>query len=355
MKILIIGAGNGGLAFGATLMEKGHEVNLYDKFDDILNPIIENNNCIDLVNKEKEISLKFSLVTNNLEEAVKEVEIVFVVTPAFAHRSVATDLLPHVTDEQIVILHPGRTGGALEVKNIFERNGKNKTIVAEAETLLFACRKLNETTIKIYGTKRCVGIAALPTSKTVCVTEKINNILPYFKGRSSVIETSLNNIGAIFHPTPFLLNIGRVEVGERFKFYHEGITPTVAKVLEELDKERVNIANNFGFKVPTALEWLNESYRLDGMTLYDAIQMNDSYSEIYAPMELHSRYVFEDVPMSLVSLSELAKLVQVDTPMINSIIELASKVFDIDFRGSGRTLDRLGVDKHFQIKDVIIV
>lgn len=354
MNILIIGAGNGGLAFGAKLIEKGFKVNLYDKFDTILNPIIENGNTINFVKDEETLTMKFELVTIDLQKALENVEIIFVVTPAFAHRFVAQDLSEHVTDDQIVILHPGRTGGALEVKNILELNGKKETIVAETETLLFACRKLDDVTIKIYGTKKSVGIAALPNSKTSYVNDKINEILPYFQSKSSVIETSLSNIGAIFHPTPFLLNIVRVESGEKFKYYHEGITPKVAKVLEGLDQERVNIASKLGFSIPTALEWLNESYGLNGATLFEAIQANRSYSEIYAPVELDSRYVFEDVPMSLVPISELGKLADVETPVINSIIELATTLYEKDFRASGRTIESFGLNMKLELKGVIL-
>lgn len=349
MKILIIGAGNGGLAFGAKLIAKGVQVNLYDKFKDVLKPIIDNNNQIQFEKDDGMHTMKFNLVTNDLEKALINVEFIYVVTPAFAHQSIAEELAKYVSSEQIVVLHPGRTGGALEVKKVLEENGKAETVVAEAETLLFACRKLNDVTIKIYGTKKSVGVAALPSSKTDYVTEKMNETLPFFRSCSNVVETSLSNIGAIFHPAPFLLNIARVECQERFTYYHQGITPSIANMLEQLDQERLKIAQGFQLKIPSALEWLNESYGLTGTTLYDAIQMNKSYREIYAPLNSASRYVLEDVPMSLVPLSELAKLVQVDTPIMESLIVLASNMYGQDFKRFGRTLDRLGLNKQFHL------
>ncbi|WOV88151.1 NAD/NADP octopine/nopaline dehydrogenase family protein [Sporosarcina oncorhynchi] len=352
MKNLIIGAGNGGLAFGAKLIEKGIEVNLYDKFEAILLPIIANDNTIYLHDGENLLPRTFNLVTSNLEEALKDVNLIYVVTPAFAHQSVATELAQYVSDEQIIVLHPGRTGGALEVKRILENNGNVGTIVAEAETLLFACRKITDVEIKIYGMKDSVNVAVLPETETTRVTNELNKTLPYFTNANSIMETSLANIGAIFHPTPFLLNIGRVESKTAFKYYHEGITPTIAHLLEQIDKERLEIAKSYGVDIPSALDWLNKNYNLNEKTLYEAIQANNSYSEIYAPLEVSARYVLEDVPMSLVPLSQLAKLNEVNTPLINSIIDLAIGLYNQDFRETGRTLERMGLDKSHSLLEM---
>ena len=55
------------------------------------------------------------------------------------------------------------------------------------------------------------------------------------------------------------------------------------------------------------------------------------------------RYVTEDVPTGLVPISELGKKFGVETPAINTIINLADILFDADFRAKGRNLDQLGL------------
>lgn len=344
MKKLIIGAGNGGLAFGAMLIENNDRVNLYDKFKDILTPIIENGNKIECVNNHKKQTVTFDLVTTNLKDALENVDLIYIVTPAFAHAAIAEDLAKYIKDSQIIILHPGRTGGALEVKRILEKKGKKDVVVAEAETLLFACRKLDNTTVKIYGIKNNVGVATLPIEKKELIVSKLNETLPFFIGKLNVIETSLSNIGAIFHPAPFLFNLSRIESQENFKYYHDGITPMIATLLEGLDAERLEIAKAFDLNINSTLEWLNEKYGLDGKSLYEAIQMNTSYSEIYAPKETASRYVLEDVPMSLVPMKNIAKLGNIPTPVIDSLITIASHMYNKNFETQGRTLKKMGLN-----------
>lgn len=343
MNITIIGAGNGGLAFGATLIKQGISVNLFDKFPTILAPIIENNNCVTLDKDGRKETLQFSSVTDNLEDAIRASKYIFVVTPAFAHKEIAAELAKCIKKDQVIILNPGRTGGALAVKKILEEKGKSGVVVAETETLLYACRKTSATDVCIYGVKDKVGVASLPANAINKIINDLSIYFPSFFPYSNVLFTSLNNIGAIFHPTPFLLNIGKIESKESFKYYHEGISPFIASFLEKLDEERLSIAKKFGVQLPAAKEWVEKSYGLTGNSLYDAIQSNLNYKDIFAPLDINSRYVLEDIPMSLVPLAELARVGSIETQYMNTIIDLASALYKRDFRKEGRSLEEMGL------------
>lgn len=348
MNFTIIGAGNGGLAIGARLIQLGANVKLYEKFQTIIQPIIENKNTVTLEKDAQQEILQFSLVTNNLEEAIQDSNYIFVVTPAFAHKELALELSKFIKKDQTIILNPGRTGGALVVKKILEEHGKHEVVVAEAETLLYACRKTSNTNVCIYGVKEKVGIASLPSIAIHKIVEDLTTYFPSLYSYPNVLYTSINNIGAIFHPAPFLLNIGKVDRKENFKYYHEGISPHIAAFLEQLDKERIEIARKFSIPAPTAEQWVKESYNVEGNSLYEVIQANVHYHNIFAPTDINSRYVHEDIPMSLVPLSELARTVNVSTPYMDTIIDLASTLYKKDFRAEGRTLTEMGLENHFE-------
>jgi hypothetical protein len=63
--------------------------------------------------------------------------------------------------------------------------------------------------------------------------------------------TSLGNVGAVFHPTTYLLNKDAILAAEArnttFPFYIEGIARNVevAKVIEEIDQSRLRLATGF--------------------------------------------------------------------------------------------------------------
>ncbi|UCF09575.1 MAG: NAD/NADP octopine/nopaline dehydrogenase family protein, partial [Candidatus Bipolaricaulota bacterium] len=91
-------------------------------------------------------------------------------------------------------------------------------------------------------------------------------------------------------------------------------------------------------------EWLSASYGVTGASLLDAIHSNPAYRTIEAPATLQHRYLFEEIPTSLVPLVALATLAGVDCPLSGLLIDLGGSLCGIDFRARGRTLKRMGLD-----------
>jgi opine dehydrogenase len=151
-------------------------------------------------------------------------------------------------------------------------------------------------------------------------------------------------MGAIFHPALTLLNAGWIESTKgAFQFYIDGVTRSVAQVLEVLDRERVTIAASLGVRARSALRWLKDAYSAEGKTLYEAIQANPGYQGIKAPRNLRHRYVFEDVPFSLVPLASLGAQFGVDTWAVDSMIRLACVAHGTNYYERGRTVEDMGL------------
>jgi opine dehydrogenase len=141
-----------------------------------------------------------------------------------------------------------------------------------------------------------------------------------------------------------MLNAGWIE--ERhgdFEYYHEGASPSVTKVLEALDKERVAVAAALGIGVLSAREWLYMAYGAAGSNLHEAMQANSGYGGIKAPNDLNHRYITEDVPMSLVPLASLGEQLGVPVTAMKAIIHLASLAHGRNYWVEGRTVEKLGL------------
>ncbi|ABV33466.1 MULTISPECIES: NAD/NADP-dependent octopine/nopaline dehydrogenase family protein [Pseudothermotoga] len=341
MKICVIGAGNGGQALAAYLALKGFDVALYNRSAWRIAPIIKNKR----IKVEGEINAvaTISFATTNLSEAIKGRKLLMVVLPAFAHRDIAKKIAPLLENGQVIILNPGRTAGALEFYNTLKEEGVNKDIVvAETQTFIFASRASNPGVVKIFRIKNAVPVAALPSSKNPELEQVLSQVMPEFEIAPSTLYTSFNNIGAVFHPATIILNTGWVETTfGKFEFYFEGISPSVAKILEAIDAERCEVARKFGIEPMTAIQWLAYAYDVKGTNLYDAIHNNEGYRGIQAPTSLENRYILEDVPTSLVPISAFGKLAKVKTPIIDSIVQLASLMVGVDFFSEGRNFERL--------------
>ncbi len=284
------------------------------------------------------------LITTDIAPVIADAEFIFVVVPASAHAFMAEACAPHLRDDQVIILNPGRTGGALEFRNVLNRLGvKARVFVAEAQTLLYTCRISGPARVRISSVKNQVKLAAFPARDTAPVLERLNPLYPQFVAAADVLETGLDNIGAMFHPTTTILSVGRIESGVPFEFYRD-MTPSIARFIEAMDVERLAVAKAFDVHAQSACEWLGKSYPgITGDTLYDRIQSNVAYHGIAAPRSINTRYIWEDVPTGLVPMVALGRLANVDMPACVGLANVACALLGRNFWEEGRNISRLGI------------
>ncbi|NLF78658.1 MAG: NAD(P)-binding domain-containing protein [Chloroflexi bacterium] len=345
LKITIIGAGHGGKAMAADLAIRGHAVRLYNRTYENIQTIAARGGIeLELETGSQELG-PIHTVTDDMARALDGAHLIMVVVPASGHRDIAEACAPHLVDGQIVVLNPGRTGGALEFRHVLAEAGCTaEIIIAETETFLFASRSNGPAQAQIFRRKNTVPLAALPSTHTQTVLDVLQEVYPQFIAAQNVLHTSLNNMGAVFHPALVLLNAGWIEAtGGDFEFYIDGVTPSTALILERLDRERVTVATAMGIRAQTACEWLSRAYSAHGNNLFEAMHDNPGYKGITAPRTLRHRYIFEDVPYSLVPIAELGRRFGVDVWGMESMIQLACVIDGTDYRHRGRTLERMGL------------
>jgi len=346
-RYAIIGAGNGGKAMAAHLALKGFTVSLYNRTPSRIEAIKELGGIqLESFDGGPHGFGKLRKATSSIEEVIDQADVIMVVLPSSAHAQIAAQLSGCLKDGQIVILHPGRTCGAIEFRKVLSDMGSQAEItIAEAETFIYASRSEGPAEARIFRIKNAVPLAALPATRTKEVLDVIRDAYGEYIDGGNVLNTGLNNMGAIFHPALTILNAGRIEstAGE-FQFYIDGVTPSTARVLQVLDRERVTVAASVGVRARTALEWLRLAYNVQGENLYEAIQNQTGYHGIKAPNTLNHRYIFEDVPMSLVPIAALAQRYGVSVRGIESIIRVACIIHSTDYWRRGRTLDKLGIE-----------
>jgi opine dehydrogenase len=341
-KLAILGAGHGGQGLAAYLALSGHDVSLYNRSKSRLRPIQKQNG----IRVEGEINgfARLTRCTSSIQPALSDVDFVFLVVPASAHRDLARKCAPYLTPEQLVVLIPGRTGGALEFSTIVEGLAGWRPIIAEAQTFPLVSRVIRSGRAHVSAIKAELPVAAFPAKDTEMVCDLISSVLPNVQNAEDVLETGLANIGSVFHPAPLILNIGRAETTNgQYNHYLEGVSPTVARFLERIDAERVAVGNAFGKNVLSAADWLRTVYGSKGATLYECLHTTFCYQGLGAPSSLDHRYLFEDVPTGLVPIAALGELANVPTPTIRATIAMASQLCDRDFWREGRNAENLGI------------
>ncbi len=343
MKIAVIGAGNGGQSIGGYLALKGNDVSLYDRDQEKVNSL----NQIGGVHLTGRIEGfgKINCISTNIEESIKGAEIVMVTTVANAHNIVAKSIAPFIEDGQIIVLNPGRTCGALVFKQTLEQYGCTKRYyLGEAQTLVYACRIIENGKVNVIGVKDEVLIAALPSSDTDFILDKISPLYSCFKKADNVLRTSLENIGAMFHPCVCLFNAATIERQDEFWFYRD-MTSQVASFIEKFDQERLAVGNAYGVELLSVKEWIKFAYKdTIGDSLCERMKNNPAYHDIKAPGTIFTRQLTEDIPTGVLPIMELGKVAGVDVTLHSSMVATIESLLGMDFHTNGRSLKNLGLE-----------
>lgn len=352
MKFGILGSGAGGQALAFELADKGFAAIITDLpgFTTHLEAIRKNNG---VTRKQgEEVTIRPVRVSTDIKEVLEESDIVFVVTPAFGTKPFAAACRPYIRQEQHFIICPGSGGGALEFKkelglDLFDED----IIVAETHTLPYAARVLEPGTIRIKLFVKQLILTALPSKKAEVIAEVARKIWgsEKIKVGKSVLETALIDGNPVIHPPVTILNAALIQRTKGdFLFYHEGITDAAADLMQAVDEERLALAKALGFDLLSEPQMsYNEGYiDADKVNYRDGYNKSKGFGITKAPDSLENRYLTEDVGYVMVFWSTLGDLLDVETPTIDAIITITSKMLGRDFRRIGaRTAVTLGLTK----------
>ena len=325
MTIAVLGGGNGAFATAAHLTLKDFQVNLMEhpKFSDNIEPVVTRGG-IELISGDlRNIPSGFARlnkISTEASEIIPEAKVIWLVVPAFAQKSFVEFCAPYFRSEQILVLAPGNFG-AIEALLILQKMGlKNIPKIIEMETMIYFALKQSPTKVFVDSYKNSVRVAALPRNETPHLLNILKNYYHDLEAAHNVLETGLSNLNTVIHAPILLLNMGRIESSNPFIFYHEGCTPSVGKIVEALDRERLAVGQALGLQLYFIRELILKYYKhhgVKGRTLTELLATNPVYAKRLAPQKLYHRFLTEEIPYSMVILEELGELTNVST-RINS-------------------------------------
>ena len=344
--VAILGAGHGGAAAAADLTLRGFEVRLQARRAAALDTL---RGGITLTGAKTGTATP-AMLTTELAAAVAGADLVMLVVPAVAHEGYAHALAPLLRPEQVVMLNPGHTGGSLHFAASLRAAGAPPVTLCESVTLAYICRMEGPATVGVYRETTTLRFAALPATRTAELAARLRPLFANLTPVDSVLATGLMNINAVIHPPGMVMNAGWVEHTEgNYFFYRESITPSVARVIEAVDAERLQLSAALGLSLPAFIDYfcaagLTTEAARASRSVHRAMLESGPNRTIKAPASLDHRYVNEDVGYGLVPMSELARLAGVATPTMDSLITLAGIARQRDYRREGLTLARMGLD-----------
>lgn len=342
--VTILGGGNTAFSAAANLTLRGYKVILYEipGFEASLAPV-KGTSTIHLKGVAGQGAAVIHRMTTDIEEALRASDLVLLIVPAYAHRPFAEVCASHLRKGQIVVLTPG-TLGTLEWARILREAGTTGVILAETDTAPYVCRKTAPDTATIWGVVLHLGLGVLPATETEGVRELLEPLFPGVSCYPDVMACGLSALNPVVHPAGVLMNAGRVEYARgEFYFYEEGISPSVAKVIMQVDAERRATAKALGYDLCPA----DEAFWRVGFgpkgDLWATINGSRMLTQLKAPGTLDSRWLTEDMPYGLAVWSSIGAQYGVDTPVMRSFVNIGSVVMGFDGWTSGRGMKELGI------------
>ncbi len=340
--IAIIGAGNGGQAFAAYLSLHGHDVKIFDVVQQTVDTLNEKGGVLIEGNADVYGFGKIVMASTDIEKVMEDAEIILVVLPSLYHKDMAKKMSPYLKDGQYVVLNPNASLGVVEFRKQLDDCGcKADITLACTATLLFACRAVETGHVVAAGQKKSFTASTYPSSKNKEAALKFADVIPQFKFCEDAIRVSLDNLNAMVHPAPTILNTGRIESGVDFEYYLDA-TPSQGKLVDEMDLERMAIGKAFGLDLRTIVDEYKSQYNTKGDNVYEVLINCEGYHGIKGQKSLRTRYVLEDIPCSMEAFQSLGQIAGVPTPCIDAVITIARHM--IPEITEGRTVKNLGLE-----------
>ena len=350
MKIAILGAGAGGTTMAFDCAAHGHEVSLFDfpQFAGNIEAISSQGG----IHAEGDISgfSRIAYAGHDINTALTGATLIYVVGPAYATDPFGRAVAGKLQQGQTVIISPGSCGGALAFKRSAKLAVEDETIrVAETSTLHYAVRLTEPGRVHVFLKLKAGNLlAALPGGHTADILKLVHDVYPGMEAAQNVLQTSLQNANPVIHPVVSLANAARIEgTGGDFLFYEDGVTDSVGRLIEAVDKERIRIGRGLGVTVlPDPELGIRQGYMLEN-NYGRGYREAPGFLGIGAQPQLDHRYINEDVGYGLVFMSTLGRQIGVDTPTIDAVIQLASILMNRDYAGEAlRTPKSLGIDNY---------
>jgi opine dehydrogenase len=347
-SVAVLGAGHGGCAAAADLTHRGFSVRLHARNPERLAPLQARGGI-----EARGIAnglFPIAMMTTSVAETVQGADLIMLVVPSAAHAYYARELAPLLDGGQAIFVNPGHTGGGLHFLRELRQAGYRGTVpICETVTLTYVTRMEGPALVGIYSANKRLRFAALPATRTDELQALLKPLYPEIEPASSVLETALSNMNAVFHPPGMLMNAGWIQhTGGNFLFYKEGITDAVGRVTAAIDAERMTIARGLNVPAVSFLDifcaaGLTTKAARDSGDISRACKESEPNKTIRSPPSLDHRYMHEDVGFGLVPFAALGEVAGVRTPTIDAMIHLAGQAVGIDYRREGLTLERLGL------------
>jgi len=341
-RVAFIGTGGVGCVHAAHCANQGLDTTLIDYKPCLLESIeVRERGSDELLLKEK-VRVECDI------SAVEDSDAIVLCVPTHKQREVMSSMLPYLRDSQEILLLPGHTFGALEAATFLRKNGLDLTVSEVSTSIFAALRKREEEATTFLVTKKNVKFATFPSIRTDHAFSFWGDLLRQaeLKVVPNVLYTSLSNFNCVVHPITCLLNLSRIEHGEEWLFYKQGVENGVDLILQNLTEEVLALRKALDVEDDeTLVDFMNCHYRTNVKSFHEFAGTYPVHKEIKGPKTINHRFLIEDIATGVIPLVSLGKTLGVNVSTFEAIETLARIAHpEAQFDEISRSLPFMGLE-----------
>ncbi|WP_348920668.1 NAD/NADP octopine/nopaline dehydrogenase family protein [Enterococcus rotai] len=332
MKICIVGFGNIGSAIAGRLSLSGHDVRVFTSTE-------LGQDCpftLKEMDSTDERQTTIALVTNDLETAVADIDMLIVTYPSFMLEAFAKKVEPFLIKPIFFGIVPGSGGAEYITKKIFTQ----KHVIFGLDRVPYIARLIEKNHSVEFSKKASVNVAAIPKKETAVVARMLEELLrlPIYQ-LQNFLEVSLTPSNAILHTSRIYSMFKDYATGvtyPKIPYFYRDWTLDSSESLIALDQELKNIILKMPELDLSEIKTIREHYESPtAKAMTDKIKSISSFRNIISPMkqlsdqtfvpDFTSRYFTEDLPFGLLIIKGFGLITEVETPEADKIILWSQK------------------------------
>eukprot|EP01147_Barroeca_monosierra_P010816 gene10816-2895_t len=385
--VTVCGGGNAAHVAIGMFTDQGADVNLYLSFEEEVKAFREGckkNDGVTVLTDAGSYKAKPKMITNDPAVAITGADIILIITPAFAHEAVLTQIMPHLHDGAYVGAIPGPGGFHMLAKHILGDviSAKNLTLFAGG-ALPWVCRfQQYGATVQLQSEKANIYVSYSPETQETW--EKFGHLLnqlhknTVFHPGGHFLTVALWCTNAMLHPA-ITYGIWHDWDGKPVKeqpLFYQNCDEFTGNVLKTISDEIRAAKEVIVSKTDADLsKWQPiDDYTIDvyGENVKDRSSVakifasNLAYRGLKAPCNqlddgtfvpnFKMRYLTDDLPHGIVVMRGIAELCGVPTPMMDKVIlwaqEKIGHEYLVDGKVVGSDVSHSGCPQRFGIKTV---
>jgi len=367
--VAILGGGAVAQTMAADFALGGSEVRLYDlpefasrSFGDIIETRkielggVQSN----LKNFSRKGVASIALVTSDMSKALQGAGLVIVAVPGVGHELFFERMIPHLEDGQVVSIVPDNFGSLVLREMMKSKGCDTAVIIGGWHSAPYGTRLVKPGMVNCTIREANQIYDAFPSTDGKVFFEALRDA-PIFSGVSEFIRADtaigvgIANANSLVHVPGSILNVGAMEVSQaedilapkgEWNLYKHGMSPSVSRVQMAFYHEERAIMEALGLRmVPEYPDrQFFSKYSVMASEYFIPFGVATLSGTIYGPNTIEDRYFTEDIPIGTVARYHIARVLQVEVPVIKSMIDLGSIICEKDFLGEGRSLQKMGLD-----------